>query len=92
METNIMLAYIYTIKFNNKMKLRNKALKMIDVPKIRIRIALLLDCTEQTIIRYIEHNNDNLTKASVLALIKRETGLTDQEILEEETETVKNRA
>lgn len=65
-------------------KLTTKALQAINKPRIRIRLALELDVTEQTIRVYIKDNSDNLTKAAALALIKELTGLNDSEILESE--------
>lgn len=44
----------------------------------------VLDVTERTARRYLDQNDDALTKAAVLVLIKKETGLTDSEILEAE--------
>lgn len=55
------------------------------------KIAEAIDCNLLSVYRYIANNDDNLTKAASLKIIREETGLTDQEILEEETE-VKTRA
>lgn len=66
------------------MRLTKKALKAIDKQKIRLLIALSLDCSEMSVRRYIESNDDNLTKAASLKVIREETGLTDSEILEQE--------
>jgi hypothetical protein len=41
--------------------------------------------TVSTLNRWIADNDDNLTKAAVVKIIGKETGLTDQEILEEDT-------
>lgn len=43
--------------------------------------------SEQTVYRYISDNSDNLTKAAALKVIREETGLTDEEILESEVVT-----
>jgi hypothetical protein len=51
-------------------------------PKIKSRLALALNCSEGSINRYIRENDDNLTKAAALEVIREETGLTDAEILE----------
>ena len=51
-------------------------------PGIKSKMALALNCSEGTINRYIRENDDNLTKAAVLEVIRNETGLTDEEILE----------
>lgn len=66
------------------MRLTEMALKDINTPSTRIKLAMALQCTEQTIIRYIDSNSDNLTKAAALAVIRQETGLDDSEILEGE--------
>jgi hypothetical protein len=47
-------------------------------------LALALGCSEGSINRYIRENDDNLTKAAALEVIRKETGLTDDEILEKE--------
>jgi deoxyribose-phosphate aldolase len=49
------------------------------------RLAEVLDVTDKTVYRYISDNSDELTKAAVLKLIRERTGLTDAQILEEET-------
>lgn len=56
---------------------------------IRRKIAEALKVSEQSVYRWVAENDDNLTKAAALVIIKQETGLTDQEILEEEKEPVK---
>jgi hypothetical protein len=50
-------------------------------PGIKSKLALALDCSEGTINRYIRENDDNLTKAAALEVMRNETGLTDEEIL-----------
>lgn len=65
------------------MKLTERALKAINTPGIRIKLAAGLECTEGTIIRYIGNNDDNLTKAVALKIIKQETGLSEHQILKE---------
>lgn len=64
------------------MKLTQKALEMIKEPKVRIQLSMALQVTDQAIIKYIKRNDDNLTKAAALAVIRKETGLKDKEILE----------
>ena len=68
------------------MKLTNIALQAIldHSPGIKLKLALALGCSEGTINRYIRENDDNLTKAAALEVIRRETGLTDEKILEKE--------
>jgi hypothetical protein len=66
------------------MILTKKALKRINTIEMRLKLGLALKVTEQAIIRYITNNDEDgpLTKASAMMLIKKETGLTDSEILD----------
>lgn len=68
------------------MKLTKLALQAIiqHSPGIKLKLALALGCSEGSINRYIRENDDNLTKAAALEVIRKETGLTDDEILEKE--------
>lgn len=66
------------------MKLTFIALKAINKPEIRRRLMDVLGCTEFTISRYIQKNSDNLTKAAAMQVIRDETGLSDEEILQTE--------
>lgn len=43
--------------------------------------------SEPTVYRYISENDDNLTKAAALKVIRDVTGLTDDQILEQEVTT-----
>jgi predicted DNA-binding transcriptional regulator AlpA len=71
------------------MRLTKTALDAINTPAIRRKLMEALgDVAESTIYRYIARNDDTLTKAAALKVIREETGLTDQEILEEEEEAV----
>lgn len=72
------------------MKLSKKALSVI-TPKIRLKLALGLDCTEQWIIQLLDKNVDDgkLTTATALNIIRQETGLSDDVILVNEPEIVK---
>lgn len=63
------------------MKLTEKALEMIRRVEIRNLLAIALKCSDQTIMRYIKDNDDSLTKAAALKVIREETGLSDNEIL-----------
>lgn len=67
------------------MKLTANAIKLINNPRVRVRLAMELKCSEQSIIRYINANAENgeLTKAAALKVIREETELVDKEILEE---------
>jgi hypothetical protein len=51
-------------------------------PGIKSLLALALHCSEGTINRYLRQNNENLTKAAALQVIRKETGLSEIEILE----------
>ena len=64
------------------MNLKKAALKAINTQETRLNLALALKVTEQTIIRYIKNNDDRLTKAAALKVIKEQTGLTEDEIFE----------
>lgn len=64
------------------MALTKKALQAINKPKTRIKLAIALDVTEQTIFLYIKRNSDNLTKAKAIEVIQEQTGLKIDEILE----------
>lgn len=64
------------------MILTKTALKAINNQRTRLSLALALDVTEQTIIRYITDNHDNLTKAAALKVIEAETGLKGDKLLQ----------
>jgi hypothetical protein len=53
-------------------------------PGIKLKLALALNCSEGSINRYIRENSDNLTKAAAMIVIREETGLTSDEILNRE--------
>lgn len=65
------------------MRLRKNILQKISDPRIRIRLCMALRVTDQTIIRYLKDNKDDLTKAAAMVIIREETGLSDSQILEE---------
>lgn len=48
------------------------------------KLARALCVSDATIYRYIANNDENLTKAAALKVIREETGLDDSQILEEE--------
>lgn len=54
----------------------------------RRRLKEVLDISEPTLYRLLNENDDDLTKAAALKVIREELELTDSEILEEEIETV----
>ena len=66
------------------MKLTNAAIEAIRVhsPGIKSKLALALNCSEGSINRYMRENNDNLTKAAALKVIRLETGLSEDDILD----------
>lgn len=66
-----------------KMSLTQKALSGINNRTARLKLALALNVSEQTANRLIKNNSDDLTKAAALKVIREETGLSDNEILEE---------
>jgi hypothetical protein len=68
------------------MRLTQQALEKITDKTIRAKLCLALKVTDQSIIKYIKANNDELTKAAALKVIREETGLEDSEILEESEE------
>lgn len=52
-------------------------------PGIIEPLADAMGVSEPSVYKYINDNNDNLTKAAALKVIRKETGLKDEEILEE---------
>jgi transcriptional regulator with XRE-family HTH domain len=65
------------------MKLTQKALDLIKSDAVqRLDIAKALGVSDQTLMRYIKDNNDELTKAAALVQIRKITGMKDSEILE----------
>jgi adenosine/AMP kinase len=68
------------------MRLTKQALNVIHQhsPGIKSKLALALNCSESSINRYIRDNDDNLTKAAALEVIRKVSGLRDEEILEKE--------
>lgn len=68
------------------MKLTQIAIDQIKSNKrLRALLALALDKSDFTIQRYITTNDDSLTKAAAMQVIREETGLDDFEILEMES-------
>lgn len=53
-------------------------------PGIIKRLAEAIGVSEPSVYRFINDNDDNLTKAAAIKVIREETGLTDDQILEEE--------
>ena len=72
------------------MKLTQRALEMIKADAVqRLDIAKALRVSDQTLMRYIKDNNGELTKAIALVEIRRITGLSDEQILEESNGVVR---
>lgn len=66
------------------MKLTDKAKAAINgSPRLQNLLALEFDCSVFTIKRWIKEGEVRLTAPSATIIIKEETGLTDDEILEE---------
>lgn len=55
-------------------------------PGIIKKLAEAIEASEPSIYKWIGENHSNLTKAAALKVIREETGLTDDQILEEEKE------
>jgi hypothetical protein len=70
------------------MKLTQKAIKAIHTPDVRRELSGIFKCTDQTIIRYINRNDElgPLTTAGAMEVIRKWTNMTNQEILEHEEE------
>lgn len=82
--------YLYSVKITRSniafMKLKATVLQALRNHKMaKNRLALELNKSSYTIERWIKENDDNLTKAAVMAILREELGLTDTEILEDET-------
>lgn len=71
------------------MVLSANALKQINKTQTRLKLAMLLKCTERWVSILISKNDvdGDLTKASALQVIREETGLEDSQILEQEPAT-----
>lgn len=67
------------------MKIKKSILKKLNDNRGLGLIMVGLGCSHSAARDYIKNNSDNLTKASMLKVLREEFGLTDQEILEEET-------
>jgi len=66
------------------MKLSEIALQRIkDSKSLPKKLREALGVSQPTFWRYVNNNSDELTKAAALKVIREETGLTDDQILEE---------
>lgn len=71
------------------MRLSELAIQRItDSKSLPKKLRATLGITRQTMAKYLKENNDFLTKASAIKIIREETGLTDDQILEESTADV----
>lgn len=69
------------------MRLTQKTLDIIRADtRIKNLLALELGRSVYTVQRWIEGNSDDLTKAAALKIIREEIGLSDKDILEEDTD------
>lgn len=68
------------------MKLTKEAIEQINTVRMRLLIALSLNSTEAYVVRLIKENKNNgaLTKAAAIDVIRRETGMNDEQILDKE--------
>jgi hypothetical protein len=71
------------------MRLSQLAIQKIqDSKSLPKKIQDALGVSRVTMWKYLKDNDDELTKAAALKVIREETGLTDEEILEVEPETM----
>ena len=56
-------------------------------PELRRRIMEMEEVTPQAVNRWIQNNDDCLTKAGIMKMIKDETGLTDDQLLQDVAQT-----
>jgi hypothetical protein len=74
--------FVYTNVIYN-MNINQSTYKKFNTPRCRLKIALALGLTEQSIINAIKFKRDVLTKKAALDIIKSETGLNEDEIFEQ---------
>jgi phage repressor protein C with HTH and peptisase S24 domain len=81
------LLYLLYKRKTNIMKLTQRAIDGLSEREAKLKLALALSFTELWINKIIGANKDNgpLTTAKALQVIREETGLSDQEILEEDS-------
>lgn len=70
------------------MKLTQLALDKIKDKSLYPHLAIALKVSQSSIYRYVANNDDNLTKAAAVEVLKKDGGLTEEEILEKEVATV----
>lgn len=67
------------------MRIKKKVLEKMDGnDALVVRLVRELEVSYPTIRRWIVNNDDNLTKAAAMKIIREELDLTDSQILEEE--------
>ena len=65
------------------MVLKENIYALINIQQTRLLIALEMNVSEQTVKNWIAAESEQLTLASVLKVIKAQTGLTESELLED---------
>ncbi len=65
------------------MTLKENIYALINIQQTRLLIALEMNVSEQTVKNWIAAESEQLTLASVLKVIKAQTGLTESELLED---------
>lgn len=77
---------IFPVRIKNEyMKIKQEVLNRLNNNKGLALIMTTLDCSHSAAREYVKNNSDNLTKAAMLHALREEFGLTDAEILEDET-------
>lgn len=66
------------------MKIKRSILQKLDNNRGHGRLMAALDCSQSTIRLYIKNRDDNLTKLAAMQVFREVTGLSDEEILEDE--------
>lgn len=81
---SLTLVIALKIAKNQTMKLKRIVILALKGSKgVVPKLAEALDCSDQTIYNYLRDNDDTLTKAAALKVIREELDLTDEEILEQ---------
>lgn len=88
LESGTDYTYIYVRIKNEYMKLKPEVLQRLDNNRGLGLVMFTLGCSHSAARDYVKDNHDNLTKAAMLNALRDEFGLTDAEILEDETTKV----
>jgi len=76
--------YYCRINTTKQMELTKKALDKIKAnPMVKNQIAIAMKCSEGTVRRWIINNDEMLTTASCLSVIRQATRLSDSQILQD---------